>query len=560
MIRDFDSELKRLKDTGKKTSDSLVSAFIKIGGTLQDELKFIEKNPLSDPKLQAVVEKNLKGQADAVSRHFEELLKLALEKEKLEKEAAAKKAKELLKIRKDALNEELKNAKLIANLEENPFEKRRKLTIAQNNFDVSMASLEIKNKEELKKRVILIEENTAKKIRNINSDETDYNIKLAQKDFNAFVKSENLKLQKEIELIRLSETLRINQIEDKTERELAFAKLEEDLLRKKIMKEIELKELELELEKIGENDPKKIADITTELEKLGVVLASVGIGTDDPISKWEQFAKDFEKVGREVGQIAKSIADAQVAAANRVVSALNTKYAETQRALQAEIELNKQGFASNVELRRRELEDIDKKRQEALKAQEKAVKAQQAIESIQQAISLTSAVADMFKITIKSLGPFGIPIAIAAIAAMFAAFQALKAQATNITSYEKGGWQELNGKRHTQGGINLGVMGEAEKGEVVSVFNRGAVKKNKKLITSFTDAVNNGTKIELDHNLTSKFGRQDVNVKSSVSLDKSGQISEMNKLLKQSLKKDEVYQMGNVRIEKTGSRTRRIHG
>jgi len=145
---------------------------------------------------------------------------------------------------------------------------------------------------------------------------------------------------------------------------------------------------------------------------------------------------------------------------------------------------------------------------------------------------------------------------VAAAAAMYALFTQLKKGATEVTQYKKGGWDMLQGASHENGGINLGGGKEAEGGEIMSIFNKGASRKHKHLITNFTDMVNSGN-IKLDYDLPNGMPTG-ISVNSNVSLDKSKQISSMNELLKKSLKRDSITYGNGYRIEKSGNRIRRI--
>ncbi len=545
-ITKFDTEFQKLEKSGVKTTDALVKAFDKVGGKIKDDLAFVRLVPLADPKAQADLEKNLQGQLDAVTKHFDKLLKLSLAEEQKVRDKSAKNAADLLKLQKAALKREFEIAKLRASLIDDEFEKRAFLADAQNNFDVGMAKLTISNVKDRNEKIILLEESHAKKIAKITQDATDKQTKKAKDDFETAEKLARQKFETELELLKTA------------------GASEERIRQRQIEFEIQLLRLRIANAKALGLSTDEIAQLTAEIDTLGASLENIQEvdPTEGLLNKWKDFIGEFSKLAREVGGIAKSIADAQVRSADRAVDALNTKFAETQRALQAEIALNEQGFASNVALRQKELEDIEEKRKKALKDQEAALKTQAAIESATQAINLVTSVSSIFKSATATFGIFGVVAAIAAAAALYSAFQKLKGSASEVTKLEKGGWKELGGKRHSGGGVDLGTVGEGEQGEIVSVFNRGAVKKNRKLITSFTDAVNkNQFDIKLDQDSTSGIGDHDVNVKSAVSLDKSSQIKEMNVLLKKNLRKVEIRKVGNTTIMTRGTSTRIIrHG
>ncbi|MGB4084781.1 MAG: hypothetical protein WBK14_06200, partial [Bacteroidales bacterium] len=129
------------------------------------------------------------------------------------------------------------------------------------------------------------------------------------------------------------------------------------------------------------------------------------------------------------------IFDARVEDAQRTRELLDTQISETQRALEAEMELMKAGFASNVDAKRKELEELQKQREKALKQEEAAIKAKRQLETVTQTVSLITAAAETFK---AFPGPL-LPIAIATVAAMFAAFAAAKLKASAAAKLAEGG-------------------------------------------------------------------------------------------------------------------------
>jgi hypothetical protein len=93
------------------------------------------------------------------------------------------------------------------------------------------------------------------------------------------------------------------------------------------------------------------------------------------------------------------------------------------------------------------------------------------------AADMIAAVAAVFAEGAAEAGPVGVVIAIAAIAAMMAEFYALESE---LDSFGEGGW--IDGKKHTDGGVNI----NAEGGEYV-VKARSAAKSPKLL-----EMANNG--------------------------------------------------------------------
>ena len=121
------------------------------------------------------------------------------------------------------------------------------------------------------------------------------------------------------------------------------------------------------------------------------------------------------------------IYEARVTDTQRQREFLDTQIAETQRALELETELYKAGYASNVGAKQKELEELEKQRAVALRKEEEAIKRQKQLDTITQVSALITASAQTFK---AFPGPL-LPVAIAVVAAMFAAFAASKIKANS---------------------------------------------------------------------------------------------------------------------------------
>lgn len=190
--------------------------------------------------------------------------------------------------------------------------------------------------------------------------------------------------------------------------------------------------------------------------------------------------------------------DAALAESERLVDAKQTE-------LDNEIALAEAGFASNVALKRRELEEAKKARDKAQEDQRKAQRAQILLDSAVQVSGLATSAANIFK-SLSALGPIGVGLAVASIATMFFAFAKAKSDALKATKaryglagfIDKGGL--VHGKSHAQGGQHL----EVEGGELlqvaddggrrrVSVVRRERVKEYMDLL----DAANTGDKERL---------------------------------------------------------------
>lgn len=239
----------------------------------------------------------------------------------------------------------------------------------------------------------------------------------------------------------------------------------------------------------------------------------------------------------------KSFADTWVESFDRIVDARNNMVDEAQQALETELQLAEAGFASNVSLKRKELEEAKKLREQALEDQKKAQKLQLAIDSAAQASSLAVTIANYFQATSK-IPVVGVALALAAIGTMLGTFAKFKALAKEqaAVKYEKGGW--IGGRLHSQGGTPI----EAEKGEFV--INRKAAAKHKLMI----EAINNDDNVAINRMYIN--GLKQTALKASVSLDDSEDLKAIRKALERNNK--EVTYFGNYRIEKAGNITTKI--
>ena len=249
------------------------------------------------------------------------------------------------------------------------------------------------------------------------------------------------------------------------------------------------------------------------------------------------------------------IFEARVEDAERTRELLDTQISETQRALEAEMELMKAGYASNVDAKRKELEELQKQREKALKQEEAAIKAKRQLETVTQTVSLISAAAETFK---AFPGPL-LPIAIATVAAMFAAFAAAKLKASAAAKLAEGGTGTetgmITGRSHAQGGERFLDHVEVERGEMWGVLSKRATAKYGKqfnqIVTSFNkDQIPVAQMADVHNNIM-----VDVN-QTNERLDRvQGELVKLNRHFGVSA---EVIETPTARIIKRGNKTRII--
>lgn len=196
-----------------------------------------------------------------------------------------------------------------------------------------------------------------------------------------------------------------------------------------------------------------------------------------------------------------SFLDAKVQAADAAVSAADKEVDASQHRLDAELEARANGYANNVAMAQKELDQAKKNQEKALKEQQKAQKAQQAIQTIQQIGNLVTASALIWS-------QLGFPFAIPAIAIMWGSFAAAKIKAAQLSksanaggseSYGDGTVEMLAGGSHQSGDdVDLGTKPDgtrrrAEGGEFFAVINKRNSRRFRRIIPDVINSLNRGT-------------------------------------------------------------------
>ena len=196
-----------------------------------------------------------------------------------------------------------------------------------------------------------------------------------------------------------------------------------------------------------------------------------------------------------------SFLDAKVQAADAAVSAADKEIDASQRRLDAELEARANGYANNVAMAQKELDQAKKNQEKPLKEQQKAQKAQQAIQTIQQIGNLVTASALIWS-------QLGFPFAIPAIAIMWGSFAAAKIKAAQLSksanaggseSYGDGTVEMLAGGSHQSGDdVDLGTKPDgtrrrAEGGEFFAVINKRNSRRFRRIIPDVINSLNRGT-------------------------------------------------------------------
>lgn len=245
-----------------------------------------------------------------------------------------------------------------------------------------------------------------------------------------------------------------------------------------------------------------IEQVDQEIEKNGKkrdVYDLLGFGMDDDQKQAmnDAFAMAIENVN--------AYMDAWVQAAEKKLAYADKEVDSAKKTLDAEIEARNNGYAANVALAQKELDQARKNQQKALREQQRAQKAQEMLNTATQVSSLVTASANIWS-SFSSMGPWGIAAAVAAIALMFGSFAAAKIKASSIAGtggseeqYGEGTVELLQGGSHQSGNdIDLGrkkdgTRRRAEGGEYFAVINRRSSRRYRSLIPDVIHALNDGT-------------------------------------------------------------------
>jgi len=161
----------------------------------------------------------------------------------------------------------------------------------------------------------------------------------------------------------------------------------------------------------------------------------------------------------------------------------------------------------------------------------------------QQVIAISQAIINGALAVTKIQAQGGIlapPLIVASILTTLAQIATIRQQ-----KFEKGGFDVLKGRRHAQGGVDIGI-GEAEAGEGLAVFNRTATQKYGKFLPAFVKAIN-----ENNGDLGYSDGAY------MISFDDSKSVKEL-KGINEKLSRPEIRYEGRYRIETRKGQTTRV--
>jgi len=528
----------------------------------------------------AVVGLNQKQIEDLTVEHYYKLLglvsKYVVEVESVEEENNKKRLERLKLINELTGNE---RAKELLDLEES-FNKST--AILGSAFDTeegakiyekSLMTFTEKKSEINKKYDKIDLENATKSIQESN----DHQIKIYNEQYERQLA--------EIDLLNAAEDVKENlRSQLSVKRKIFELELEQSLVYKKLQLG----------EKLTEDEKRflveRIKNITTQISALNKQLENIGTGKS--FSFWSLIGldetKDSNKIDAlkniysEASNLANQYAKEEVQRADKAKQLADQRVTDLQSQLEKELQLKNEGYANSYDLKKKELEDAKLLQKEALEDRKKAAKAQLAIQTIEQTVNLVTASTKIFN-SLAAIPVVGVPLAVAAIAAMFGAFVAAKAKAfasVNAGQFEEGGEVDvrtgvLRGKRHKDGGVKMYY--EAESGEFATSDGRRLNIVNRKMTAKHFDlltAINNDDRFKMAKSLSELTGVMQLNIDRTIPSNtttinnqlSTKELIEIRDLIKNSnsilsdlgKNKREITDNGKTRIERIGNNIRTI--
>lgn len=219
--------------------------------------------------------------------------------------------------------------------------------------------------------------------------------------------------------------------------------------------------------------------------------------------------------------------------------------------LEYELEARANGFANNVSYARKEYEEKRKLTKKAAQDAQELARIQRAIDTAQQIQSLITATANIWSAEGKK-GAAGIPLALAAIGAMWISFGAAKIRAEQLANaqteqYGEGMSEYLNyGGSHASGhDIDFGrkpdgTRRRVERGEMIGVINKRNVNKyGVERVSDIISSLNHGT---FEQSYGNAFG-------GSITIPQGADLHKLEKGV------SELVEQGGQRVVNVGGKT-----
>ena len=226
------------------------------------------------------------------------------------------------------------------------------------------------------------------------------------------------------------------------------------------------------------------------------------MGIDGNLTKEqkENISNAAKQIADDIGQMADFVVEQyqrQIDKKQEVIDQYTNEIEDLESRIETEKELRSEGLANNVDTLEKELEAKKAQREEEIKQQKEIAekqaqirKAQMLAETAFQLVGMITSSVNIFEHATEMFGPFGVPIAIASIAAMFGAFAVAKTKAFQAINsgqkYREGGEIGFGGS-HEAGGSKFyaedGSGFEAERGEYIT--KKSSYRKYRKFVEAF---------------------------------------------------------------------------
>lgn len=221
--------------------------------------------------------------------------------------------------------------------------------------------------------------------------------------------------------------------------------------------------------------------------------------------KYIDYFKNIDKAMLQSLDYMKDWMETRVKMAEIAVESAKKEQDAAKTLLEYELEARANGFANNVSYARKEYEEKRKLTKKAAQDAQELARIQRAIDTAQQIQSLITATANIWSAEGKK-GAAGIPLALAAIGAMWISFGAAKIRAEQLANaqteqYGEGMSEYLNyGGSHASGhDIDFGrkpdgTRRRVERGEMIGVINKRNVNKyGVERVSDIISSLNHGT-------------------------------------------------------------------
>lgn len=525
-MNDFKDETDKTTDAIKEQDEALQDLTASIDFNTKKQLADAKLLGANNETLREIEKQGLKENLDALAKNIEDKRQLLADADKKRIEAFKNGSNDEKKAALEQYNES-KEALAAALTERTKalrdftlFSKESQL---QSNKEVADANKDFEDKQQKLREAAAEKRRKQKEIEDAERKKREDQLKLEndfleanmknqfdiEKEQNDKIIANNIKFLNDLETIKqleldlefekgnksLAETRRIAQ--EKLNVEIEFAEKRLEILRSLDGDEAQIKSLELAVQKAKNT----LADLAEQGSKENF-LKAIGLG-DLTQEEIQDLQDGITLIADNIRGILTDFLDDAISRNRNYIEDLNAKIEAVQDNVQLQQQLQLEGQANSLETEKQNLAALEQERINAIEREKKLAKEKLNIDAAAQISSLITASANIYK-AFSEIPVVGLPLAVAAIASMFASFAASQIrarQAINQQTFKKGGI--INGKRHDSDGwggerfvSDRGNETYIEDGEYV--VNRQSTRKYKNLI----DAINNDRLADLQSMLS----------------------------------------------------------